>query len=114
MTPNERIAAERARQISKEGWSREHDATHDGNEMYDAAIVYLTFDADTPLRADGTPDGWPWEAAWFKPKDRLRNLERAGALFIAERERREGAGLPLGDIEERINEVVKAIEAIAA
>jgi len=29
---------------------------------------------------------WPWDA-WFKPKDRLRDLARAGALIAAEMDR---------------------------
>jgi hypothetical protein len=116
MTPDELISAERNRQIAQEGWSREHDATHDSNEMYDAAIVYLTFgtDAEGPLQSDGTPEAWPWDANWFKPKSRLRNLVRSGALLVAEKERRIAVQLPLDDIEDRINEVSAAIKTIAA
>ena len=37
----------------------------------------------------GAPFGWPhtWDASWWKPKDRRRDLVRAGALIIAEIER---------------------------
>jgi hypothetical protein len=114
MTPDELIAEERVRQISQEGWSREHDATHDSNEMYDAAIVYLNFgtDAEGSLRDDGTPEQWPWDKDWFKPKSRLRNLVRSGSLFVAEKERRIGAGLSLGDIEDRLKQVITAIATL--
>jgi hypothetical protein len=30
---------------------------------------------------------WPWEDKWWKPKDRRRDLVRAGALIVAEIER---------------------------
>lgn len=47
--------------------------------------------------ADGHPPpvDWPWATRWWKPKDRVRNLERAGALIIAELERIERNALPL-------------------
>jgi hypothetical protein len=30
---------------------------------------------------------WPWSFEWWKPKDRIRNLVRAGALIAAEIDR---------------------------
>jgi hypothetical protein len=30
---------------------------------------------------------WPWDRKWWKPKDRRRDLVRAGALILAEIER---------------------------
>jgi hypothetical protein len=35
------------------------------------------------------PCGWPWDAEWFRPvpKDRIRELVKAGALIAAEIDR---------------------------
>ena len=80
------IRAERQRQIDKEGWSCEHDAEHSDGALLTAAIVYLRFGTDKaePIDDKGIPKTWPWEAEWFKPKDRKANLVRAGALCLAE------------------------------
>lgn len=95
------IAAERQRQQSAEGWTPEHDDTHDKGEMAAAAACYLTGDRNDrmihPHDAMGDdrgartwprpPENWPWDWSWWKPKDRLRNLVRAGALIAAEIDR---------------------------
>lgn len=80
------IRDERQRQIDKEGWSCEHDAEHTDGALLTAAIVYLHYGTDKAdtLGDDGIPVSWPWEAEWFKPKDRKSNLVRAGALCLAE------------------------------
>lgn len=82
------IELERARQQLVEGWTCEHDDAHDGGEMAIAAACYAAHhdgDEDTPrwslLR------WWPWDAKWFKPTDRRRDLVKAGALIVAEIER---------------------------
>jgi hypothetical protein len=91
MTPMQEIRAERKRQIEVEGWTTQHDDQHDNGAMLRAAVIYYQHSArkDMPLqmREDGAPIGWPWEAKWWKPKDDRRNLVRAGALCLAERER---------------------------
>lgn len=91
MTPMQEIYSERKRQIDVEGWTHEHDDAHDNGEMLKAAVIYYQNAArkDMPLqmRDDGAPMGWPWEAHWWKPKDPHRDLVRAGALCLAERER---------------------------
>lgn len=89
MTPIQKIHAERKRQIEVESWTPEHDDCHDSGEMLTAAVIYFQYAIGNELsfRADGAPMGWPWEAQWWKPKDRERNLVRAGALCLAERER---------------------------
>lgn len=85
------IAAERRRQVEIEGWSPEHDDTHSDGEMLRAAVIYYQHGArkDMPLtmREDGAPMGWPWDAEWWKPRDARRDLVRAGALCVAEKER---------------------------
>jgi hypothetical protein len=71
------LLRERDRQINIEGWTAKHDDEHDGGELARAAACY----------ASGHPARWPWPLAWWKPKDKRRNLVKAGALIIAEIER---------------------------
>ncbi|TLX16733.1 hypothetical protein [Rhizobium sp. MHM7A] len=80
------IRAERQRQIDKEGWTYQHDAEHTDGALLSAAVVYLQFGTDKagPVNKSGIPVTWPWEDEWFKPKDRVSNLVRAGALCLAE------------------------------
>lgn len=79
------IAAERERQVSEEGWSSEHDDTHDDGSLARAAGAYV-------LQARGW---WPHE--WGEPPvipgpDRVRELAKAGALIAAEIDRLQRAG----------------------
>jgi predicted RNase H-like nuclease (RuvC/YqgF family) len=75
------IAAERQRQIEIEGWTQGHDAQHDDESLAAAAICYLEWPNDAARQR------WPWDLEWFKPKNRYRNLVRAGALIAAEIDR---------------------------
>jgi hypothetical protein len=93
----DRILAERERQKNFEGWTADHDDFQNcDGELLRAGMCYLAFakmgyapggldgvrfDAATP------PMGWSWEAKWWKPKNQMRDLERAGALVLAEKER---------------------------
>jgi len=83
------VEAERKRQIAVEGWTLAHDDEHSDGEMLRAAMIYMHWGTGhgMTLREDGAPLGWPWDVKWWKPKTRARNLERAGALLLAERER---------------------------
>lgn len=91
------IDAERRRQIEEEGWSREHDDQHGDGELLQAAMCYLHHGTELAVdQRDGVPVTWPWEPNWWRPRDRQRNLVRAGALLMAERERLERKGLPGG------------------
>jgi hypothetical protein len=87
----ELIAEERAAQMSREGWTPEHDDEHSEGEMASAAATYAAVAVEQangdngPFRCD--PVLWPWDPSWFKPKDQLRNLVRAGALIAAEIDR---------------------------
>ncbi len=90
-TGNEFIAAiqERARQIEVEGWTPEHDDEHDGGELVAAACSYAleaTFDG---FKSRGTwfHQLWPWDLKWWRPKNPLRDLDKAQALLAAERGR---------------------------
>jgi hypothetical protein len=79
MNGMERIIVERKRQIEAEGYCPEHDEMHSPSELSTAAACYLIcHDADTVM-----PHSWPWGRLAWKPKDRIRNLERAGALYLA-------------------------------
>lgn len=86
------IAAERARQVSQEGWTPEHDDQHTYGELVTAAMCYAIH-ASHQTRSRPTPGGlidsrWPWERSWWKPSDDpVRNLEKAGALLAAEIDR---------------------------
>lgn len=96
MSGIEAIAAERKRQIEAEGWDHAHDAEHsDGSLAVAAACYALTGHA---LHIDDPRGGgavvpfwsvslWPWDRKWWKPKDRRRDLVRAGALTAAEIDR---------------------------
>jgi len=84
----ELIEAERQRQTEVEGWTAEHDDRHGPAVLLDAALCYQagTVDPDPRTYRNGygryTPL-WPWSLSWWKPKDRLRDLVRAGALAQA-------------------------------
>lgn len=85
------VLAERARQISAEGWTPEHDDAHGAGEMARAAATYAQAAAEQASGWDGPfvrcPTSWPWSPEWWKPKDCRRNLVRAAALLLAEIER---------------------------
>jgi hypothetical protein len=78
------VLAERKRQVEVEGWTPEHDDAHSKSELAHAAACYaLKWKGNYPAHASW----WPWAEEWWKPKDRRRDLVRAGSLIIAEIER---------------------------
>jgi hypothetical protein len=89
MTAIELISDERSRQLVQEGWTAEHDDSHDDGELAIAAACY----ALPALRRYSisnrrkSPDMWPWEDRWWKPGDRIRELVKAAALIAAEIDR---------------------------
>jgi hypothetical protein len=99
----EDIAAERRRQEEVEGWTPEHDDRHRLGEMALAAALYatsacaasriigsglMTEERVNAIHPSSPPSrDWPWHLSWWKPKDRRRDLVRAGALIVAEIER---------------------------
>lgn len=96
----EEIAAERERQISKCGWTPEHDKGHRSGELNDAAVAYATA-ASWLARGEsqefvqlleascGVP--WPWESKYWNPDHtQVGNLIKAGALIAAEIDRLKG------------------------
>jgi hypothetical protein len=88
------VLAERARCISAEGWTPEHDDEHDAGELAAAAAAYAIAAADAlhPLSqgdggfADEPPVMWPWDREWWKPGPPRRMLEKAGQLALAQME----------------------------
>lgn len=104
---------ERIRQMEEEPFTAQHDDTHTGGELARAAAVYERLGrAWLPAALDGCGENaganeldeltidelqaqypfvsrWPWEPDALKPKGVRRNLERAGALYMAERARLE-------------------------
>jgi hypothetical protein len=81
------IAAERQRQIESEGWTAEHDDSHALGEMATAAACYAL--SANGFKREALWEFWPksWGVYWLKPKDRRRDLVKAGALIVAEIER---------------------------
>ena len=77
------IIAERHRQQSAEGWTQEHDDTHDKAEMVLAAISYLM----AVVNPNASQGWWPWDIRSWKPSSGRRDLVKAGALIAAEIER---------------------------
>lgn len=83
------VLAERHRQISVEGWTREHDDEHTNGEMARAGAAYAAQSLaveDAELEC-GPPPWWPWDRSWWKPSSRRRMLIKSAALVLAEIER---------------------------
>ncbi len=96
------IEAERTRQINQEGWSHEHDDQYQFNELAMAAVCYIN-ETGTVNRVGGKPWGWPWDASWWKPSDRRRNLIKAAALLVAEIERIDRSSVSVGNVFQHVN-----------
>lgn len=86
------IAEERQRQIEVKGWSIENDIIE--YKTGDLAIVAGLYALPNALRnVDdsfvGTPKDFPWDKRWWKPspENRIRELQKAGALIAAEIDR---------------------------
>jgi hypothetical protein len=107
------ITEERQRQISSEKFSIEHDDAHENGELLRAAVYYLHAGTSNAAHVDerGIPIGWPWAGVWWKPKSRERNLVRAGALCLAERERllRKYPGRSVAHVDHKLNLVIEAL-----
>lgn len=81
MTGIQLIFKERKRQVEEEGWDHKHDEKENPikSRLFVAATCYHRAADERALMKRE----WPWQAKWWKPKDRLRNLVRAGALYLA-------------------------------
>ncbi|MHA0048620.1 hypothetical protein [Deinococcus sp. PEB2-67] len=90
------VVTERDRHLTTEGWTPEHDDQYTDGSLAQAAAAYLAASVHGPAAG---MECWPWDLEWFKPgnplhvpEDRLRCLDKAGALLLAERERLDRAG----------------------
>lgn len=100
----ELIAAERERQISQEGWTEECDDRYTTRELARAAHSYLKHyiariwlvedeigpaleNALQKYSSEEPDELWPFDRAWFKPKNAIEDLKRIGALVAAEIDR---------------------------
>ncbi len=107
----EAIATERTRQIIFEGFTSKHDDNHRNGALYRAAQAYF-------FQACGFHEAarwrWPWDTAWWKPTTPARDLEKAGALVFAERDRLRRAGLPDTHVEALRARIVAELAATLA
>lgn len=112
------IATERARQIKDEGWDESHDSEHENGEMALAAACYAIVDSEAIAQHGFLDDLWgmlwpttSWSIRWWKPKDPIRNLVRAGALIAAEIDRRLRVGEKIvprrGEVEDLILDLLR-------
>jgi hypothetical protein len=91
------ISEERLRQISVEGWTQQHDDQHTDNSLAKAAACYAMPKETREMyqslsKVHGWfPRWWPesWDLKFWKPtpKNRIRELVKAGALIAAEIDR---------------------------
>lgn len=77
------IREERRRQIEVEGYDSMHDRHHTPQVLCRAAVGYALHEDPSKLVSDAAANLWPWSKEFWKPKDQLRNLVRAGALIAA-------------------------------
>ncbi|WGM45267.1 hypothetical protein KOAAANKH_00128 [Brevundimonas sp. NIBR10] len=85
------LAIERARQVEVEKRLPDHDDEENADgQLANAAAAYAAAAADDPDAALFWPREWDPEG--FKPSGRIRDLVKAGALILAEIERRQRAG----------------------
>lgn len=90
------VLQERERQIDIEGWAPHHDDAHRDGQLAAAAACYASHASKgasayvndlASYQAEPAPALWPWDADWWKPTTPRRDLEKAGALTLAEMER---------------------------
>lgn len=86
-TAVELIVKERERQIKDEGYDTQHDDMHSVGELAMAAASYAIPPMLRP--AETAPLIFPWMGHAWKPtpRNRIRELTKAGALIVAEIER---------------------------
>jgi hypothetical protein len=89
------VIHERNRQVTEEGFHSEHDQQYINNELTKAAVCYASVPVVRADEPDGedyikeVPEGlWPWMPEWWKPGTDMECLIKAGALIIAEIDRR--------------------------
>lgn len=81
------VLDERARQISGEGYTAEHDDAHTGGELATAGVCYAMFSRSSTQPPGFPPLSWPWEPRIWRSGATRRMLVKAAALLLAEIER---------------------------
>lgn len=83
------IVNERKRQIDVEGWDSEHDDIANNNEQLARAAAVYALPSDYRYYDFEVRSVFPWDMRWWKPvpTERVRELEKAGALIAAEIDR---------------------------
>ena len=81
------VLAERRRQVEAEGWKPDHDDAYRHGQLAGAAACYALTSAQHWQASHVIDQLWPWDASWWKPSDKRRDLIKAGALILAEIER---------------------------
>lgn len=101
------VLAERARQISAEGFLPSHDDAYQARDLANAAGCYALVAGLSPahreIMAGKAPHPWPWARSWWKPTTPRRDLVKSGALILAEIERLDRAK---ADPQENANELL--------
>lgn len=115
------ILAERVRQELVEGYDASHDDQYDDGNLAAVGTMYYQRAIGLPLmmteapNSDGdrvvVPVGFPWDADFWKPKTTRRDLERAGALFLAEVDRLRRLGRKHSHVVDKLRMVVSAYTA---
>lgn len=86
----ELIAEERKRHIKVKGYTANFDAGHTQDEL---AILAMLYACPSRCRATLSPRSWfkaiNWNFSWWNPvpNNRIRELQKAGALIAAEIDR---------------------------
>lgn len=83
MNGHELIQKERQRQIEVIGYTKYEDSQKysPGTLLAAAECYYKEHDSNPNV----IPQDWPWGSDYWKPsKDRVRELTKAGALYLAE------------------------------
>lgn len=87
----ELIAIERKRQVEELKWDYTDKDLYDNNELSSAGAVYALSQEDREflqeqIESDIINVLWPWNNKYYKPtpKDRVRELVKAGALIAAQ------------------------------
>lgn len=102
----ELVSDERQRQLNAEQYDAAHDDLHVTGELQLAALCYKC----------NSSAGWPWGLRYWKPTTELRNLIKAGALYLAEADRYRRSSNP-GCAEMmhlEVNDCVRRIDKIIA
>ena len=74
----ELIAEEREKQISKYGYTPQHDSGYTNEELLQAALAYLKLAAGL-----GSTIDWPFDLKYLHDDGYVENLKKAGAFIAA-------------------------------